>query len=82
MIDKWFETSAEARKLKAHILQYFGPLECVYIERARTYLGVPVMILLLRPTEKRPYQLLVTIGLSHLKMTVPEQLQGYGLDYA
>ena len=82
MIDKWFETSAEARKLKAHILQYFGPLECVYIERARTYLGVPVMVLLLRPTEKRPYQLLVTIGLSHLKMTVPEQLQGYGLDYA
>lgn len=82
MIDKWFEKSTEARTLAAHISKYFGPQECVYVERARAYLEVPVIIVQIEPTEKHPYRLLATIGLAHKKMTVPERLEGYGLEFA
>lgn len=82
MMDEWFETSAEAQALRQHLLKYFGPIEKVHIERARPYLEVPVEILVLGPTEKRPYKVLATLGLAHYKMAVPEHLQGYGLEYA
>ena len=82
MIDEWFEQSDHAQKLLRHLTTYYGPLEKVYVEWARAYFGVPVQILVLGPTEKRPYKLLATLGLSRYAMDVPEHLQDYGLQYA
>ena len=39
-------------------------------------------VMVLGATEKRPYKVLSTLGLSHYKMHVPEHLAGYGLEYA
>ena len=82
MMEEWLENSVEAQALRQHYQTYFGPLEKTYIERARTYFEVPVEVLVLGPTEKRPYKVLATLGLSHYKMNVPEHLAGYGLEYA
>lgn len=82
MMEEWLENSVEVQALRQHYQTYFGPLEKTYIERARTYFEVPVEVLVLGPTEKRPYKVLATLGLSHYKMNVPEHLAGYGLEYA
>lgn len=82
MIDKWFEQSIQALNLREHIENYFGPLEQIYIERARSYLSVPVMILQLGVTERHPYKMLATIGLSRFKMAVPKEMEAYNLAHA
>ena len=82
MMEEWFENSVEAQALRQHLQTYFGPVEKEYTERAQTGLEVPVEVLVLGETDKRPYKVLSTLGLSHYKMHVPEHLADYGLEYA
>ncbi|MEU4679934.1 suppressor of fused domain protein [Micromonospora sp. NPDC023737] len=62
------QTFAEA--IDRHIEEHFGPVEFVYHEIASHLVGVHVLVV--GPTEERPYRTLITTGMSDLPMTVPD----------
>jgi hypothetical protein len=57
-----------------HIVSHFGPVAFVLHEFASHLVGVHVYVV--GPTEQRPYQTLVTSGMSERPMAVPE---GHGI---
>lgn len=63
-----------ADAIDAHIGQYFGPVTSVVHEFASHLVGVHIYVV--GPTEERPFQTLITSGMSERPMTVP---QGHGI---
>lgn len=65
---------AVAEAIDRHIETHFGPVEFVLHEIASHLVGVHVYVV--GPTPRRPYQTLVTSGMSERPMTVPK---GHGI---
>lgn len=59
-----------AEAIDAHLGIHFGPVSFVWHELASHLVGVHVYVV--GPTAERPYQTLVTSGMSERPMTVPE----------
>lgn len=59
-----------AEAIDAHLGTHFGPVSFVWHELASHLVGVHVYVI--GPTAERPYQTLVTSGMSERPMTVPE----------
>lgn len=78
----WAEayTEEERQMVKAHIRAYYGEyrllVESVYGS------AYPVDVLLVEPTEERPFYTLLTLGMGAHRMNVPEPLQPNKLDRA
>ena len=82
LASRWTEayTEEERQTVKAHIRAYYGDyrmlVESVY---GAAY---PVDVLLIEPTEERPFYTLLTLGMGAHRMNVPEPLRPNKLDRA
>ncbi len=73
-------TEAELLAVKAHIRDYYGPYQV--IEQSMDELAYAVDILLIEPTEERPFYTMMTLGMGAHRMMVPEPLRPSKLDRA
>jgi hypothetical protein len=64
-----------AEAFDRHVAEHFGPVAFVLHEVASHLVGVHIYVI--APTEARPYQTLITSGMSERPMAVPE---GYGIN--
>lgn len=62
-------------EIEAHLAKHIAPMDSVFHEIVSDLVHLDV--LWVRATPERPYQLLVTSGMSDLPMTVPEGAEGF-----
>lgn len=73
-------TEEELYAVKAHIRDYYGPYQI--IGQSIDNLAYTVEILLIEPTEERPFYTMMTLGMGAHRMIVPEPLKPSKLDRA
>jgi hypothetical protein len=67
--------AASLEQIEEHIEKYIGPIETVYHELVSDQ--VHLDLLWVKPTDKHPYHVFVTSGVSDKPMTVPEGLEDF-----
>lgn len=72
--------AAEVEALEAHIQKYYGHFEGVFHELVSPDIHVDIAII--KPTEERPYWVLVTMGMGAKPMQTPPELDEYQLQRA
>ena len=73
-------TEKEMNALERHIEKHFGSFKNVFHEIASPDIHVDIVII--EPTPKHNYYILVTMGMGAMVMDVPEELKGYRLERA